>query len=108
MSAKVLLTRTFRLADAARSYQVLLDGEPASQIRNNASTEIPVAAGTHTLQIRVLTLLGKRPSRGSPEVSFEVGDDRTVQFHCHPPGLAQAWYLWVGDPARFIRLERTR
>jgi hypothetical protein len=108
MSAMLQVIRPFRLADAARPYQVVVDGEPASEVGNNASTEIPVAAGTHTLQIRVLTLVGKRPSRGSQEVSFEVGDGQAAQFSCHPPGLAQAWYLWVGDPARFIRLERAR
>jgi hypothetical protein len=73
---------------------------------------MPVAAGTHTLQIRALTLVGRRPGRGSPEVTFDAGDGEAAKFSCHPPAFAQSWFLWVasllGDPDRFIHLNKVR
>ena len=112
MNATLLLTRPSLLADAGRPYQIVLDGKAVGEIRNNSSTEIPVVAGTHTLQIRVLTLVGRRPGRGSPGVTFDIANGQAAEFSCHPPAFAQSWFLWVasvlGDPNRFILLEKAR
>jgi hypothetical protein len=110
MSAMLQVIRPFRLADAARPYQIVLDGEATREIRNNASAEMPIAAGTHTLRVRVGGLLRGRPGRGSQEVTFQVGDGETAQFSCHPPAFWESWLAWIasllGDPDKFIRLEQ--
>jgi len=44
MTATLQVTRSSRLADAARTYRVLLDGEMTGEICNHASTEIPITS----------------------------------------------------------------
>jgi hypothetical protein len=112
MSATLLLTRPFGLADAARPFQVVLDGEPVGEIRNNSRTEIPVVAGEHTLQIRTPNIITRRPGRGSPEVFFEAGDGDTAEFTCRCPRYPRAsyWYLAcvLGDSDRWIELDQVQ
>jgi hypothetical protein len=112
MGATLLLTRPYRLADAARPYQIVLDDEPGGQIRMNSSAEMPIAAGTHTLQIRLPKIVSRRPGRGSPTVTFDVGDGEAAEFACHPPAYPQASFRWIasllGDPDRWIQLERAQ
>ena len=109
MNATLRLTRPFRVADAGRPYQIVLDGETAGEIRNHSRTEMPIAAGEHTLQVRLVTITGKRPGRGSPVVTFEVGDGETAEFVCRAPRYPQASLSYLaaslGDQDRWLRLE---
>jgi hypothetical protein len=76
VTAQLHLERVHRLADAARTYQVVLDGEAVSEIRNGTATDLPVRSGTHVLQVRVpkIVRLGNRPALGSTAVTFVVDD----------------------------------
>lgn len=109
MTATLLLTRPFRSADLGRTYQIVLDGKPAGELRASSSVTLPVGAGTHTLQVRLLTLLGKRPGRRSPVATFEVDGDMT-EFACDPPNYPQASWWWIvcvlGDPERWLKLRQ--
>jgi hypothetical protein len=89
MNTTLRLTRSFRVADLARPYQIVLDGELAGRIGTLASAELPIAAGTHTLQIRVPRLL-IFPGLVSSPVTFDVDNGETVRFVCHPPKFLQA------------------
>lgn len=110
MTATLLLTRPSRLADAARPYRIVLDGRTVGEVRGNSSTEMPIVAGTHTLQVRLLTLIGRRPGLGSPVVTFEVVDGDAAGFECHAPSYPQASFRWIasflGGRDRWIQLEQ--
>ncbi len=73
----------------------MLDGRPVGEIRGNSSTEMPIVAGTHTLQVRLLTLIGRRPGLGSPVVTFEVVDGDAAGFACRAPSYPQASFRWI-------------
>ncbi len=112
MSATLRLTRPFRVADAGRPYQIVLDGEAAGEIRNKSTAEIPVAAGEHTVQVRLLNIVTRRPGRGSPVVTFEAGDGETAEFACRAPRYPQAWWSYIaamlGGQDRWIQLEEAQ
>jgi hypothetical protein len=82
------------------------------QVRTGASTESPIAAGTHTLQVRVPRLL-IFPGLASPPVTFDAATGVRVEFVCHPPKFTQAaWPKYIaclrGRRDRWIELERAR
>jgi hypothetical protein len=64
MTAILRVTRSSRLADTARTYQVLLDEGRTGEIRNHASTDIPITSSDSrhsTLEGMVCT-----PARSTP------------------------------------------
>lgn len=76
MTATLRLTRKSIGAEVRRGpYEVLIDGKPLGLIEMHNTTEFPVEAGRHTLQIRE----GRNSSRTE---NFEVADDRVVAFRC--------------------------
>jgi hypothetical protein len=79
MSATLQLTRSFRVADGALPFKIVLDGRTVGKIANRNSTEIPIEAGTHTLQ------LSYHLGLTSPDVTFDVSDGETALFVCHAP-----------------------
>jgi hypothetical protein len=100
MSATLKLTRSSRLADAARTYQVVLDGKMTREIRNSANAEMPIAPGKHMLQIlvpKIIKISDQHPSLSSPAVTFDVDDGETVEFVSHPPSYPQAALSWIVD-----------
>jgi hypothetical protein len=112
MTATLLMTRPFRVADAARPYQVLLDGEEVGVVRNKSSAEVPITPGEHTLQVRMPNIVTRRPGRGSPVVTLKIGDGDAAQFTCRCPRYPRAafWYFAcvLGDSSGWIELEPAR
>jgi hypothetical protein len=109
VSASVHLSRASRLADLARPYEVVVDGQIVGEIRNNTSIEVAVAPGPHSLQVRLLTLLGRRPGRSSSIVRFEAIDRDRLAFVCYSPSYPRAAWQWLapvlGSHDRWITLE---
>jgi hypothetical protein len=112
MNTTLQLTRSFRVADLARPYQIVLDGEVVGKLSTGASAVLPLAVGSHTLQIRVPRLLIV-PELVSPPVTFEVESGENVEFVCHPPKFLQAsWPKYLaclrGTRDWWIEMERAR
>ena len=112
MTATLLVTRPFRSADLARAYQIVLDGQPAGELRASSKATVPTGPGTHTLQVRLLTAFRKRPGRRSPVVTFAIADEDVAEFACDPPTYPKTAWWWVvcllGDPERWMRLHQVR
>jgi hypothetical protein len=109
MSATLRLARPFRLADAVWPYQIVLDGHNVGEIRNRATIQLPTSAGTHTLQIRSLHVINRHLGLASPATTFEVRDNETADFVCHPRPFIQTLVVWItclfGDRSQWITLE---
>lgn len=111
MTATLRLARPFRLADAVWPYQIVLDGRIAGEIRNRATIELPAPAGTHTLQVRSLHVINRRLGLASAATTFEVRDNETADFICHPRPFLHALFAWIaclfGDRSQWITLARS-
>lgn len=110
MSAELRVTRSPRLADAAWSYQIALDGDDAGVIRNGATTRLTTSAGKHTIQIRSLHVINRHLGLASPTATFDLHDDESVEFVCHAHSFGRALSQWLGslrgDRTHWIMLER--
>jgi hypothetical protein len=110
MSATLVISRPSRLADLVWPYELILDGQPAGQIRNGSSLRTPVAPGPHRLSIRSLHVVNRRLGLGSPTATFEITEGETVQFVCHPRPFVQGLFWWFaclfGERTRWILLTR--
>jgi hypothetical protein len=96
-----------------RGFQIVLDGQTAGHIPVLGSTELPIEAGEHTLQMRVrkiLNLVDRHPGRGSATVTFHADEGETLEFVCHPPSYPQALWSFIeamsGEASRWILLDR--
>ena len=88
------MTATLRLvrpADAVWSYQIVLDGNSAGQIRNGPNIQIATSAGTHTLQIRSLHTINRHlglarsvAGSGSPSVPRIASCLRFTRWNARP------------------------
>jgi hypothetical protein len=109
MSATLALTRSSRLIDLVWSYQVLIDGRPAGEIRNAGSTKVTIAAGTHTLQVRSLHIVNRHLGLASPTATLSVSEGETAEYVCHARPFAQAIVRWfkclLGDRNGWIELS---
>ena len=109
MSATLELTRPSRLVDLVWSYQILIDGQPAGEIRNGSSTKVAVAAGTHTLRVRSLHIINRRLGLASPTATLSAGESETVGYVCQARPFAQAIVWWfkclLGDRNGWIQLS---
>jgi hypothetical protein len=110
MSATLVISRPSRLADLVWPYELILDGQPAGQIRNQSSLRTPIAPGPHRLSIRSLHVVNRRLGLGSPTATFEIAEGETVQFACHPRPFVQDLFWWFaclfGERTRWIVLTR--
>jgi hypothetical protein len=57
------------------AYDLILDGAPAGSVEMNDTTEVPVAPGPHTVQVRD----GRKTSS---TVRFDAAEGETVAFRC--------------------------
>ena len=108
-AAQLRLTRPLRLADLVWPYQILVDGENAGEIKTRMSLDLPISAGTHTLQLRSLHAVNRRLGLTSRNVSFDAPNDQTAEFVCHARAFATSLFWWIacllGDRDRWIVLE---
>jgi hypothetical protein len=76
MPATLKLTHKAVGAEVRRApYDVVLDGERAGSVEMNATIEIPVEPGRHTVQVR-----SGRNSSGTQ--TFDAADGEIVAFRC--------------------------
>jgi len=76
MAATLKLTHKAIGAEVRRgTYDIVLDGERVGSIELHDTTEIPIEAGHHTLQIRD----GRKSSRTQ---TFDAAEDQVVAFRC--------------------------
>ena len=84
----VKIHREKQLADAARAYQIYVDGEQKGEIRRGASADFFVTEGTHRLRLKIDWC-------GSPEIEFSAAAEETVEFECgnNTGGLFAMYYV---------------
>ncbi|HVA53395.1 MAG TPA: hypothetical protein VNF05_07765 [Acidimicrobiales bacterium] len=100
MTATLKLTRKAIGAEVRRGpYEVLIDDKPVGSIEMHDTTEYPVEAGRHTLQIRS----GRNSSRTE---TFDVAEDRVVAFRCTGKRLLPLFLLSFVVPSLALVLIR--
>ncbi len=89
MAATVQLNRGSNLALELRrgTFHVLLDGADVATIERDASIQVPIEAGKHTLQV-------KEGRFKSPKRTFDTADGDTVTFRCNGAVL---WPVYVAS-----------
>jgi hypothetical protein len=89
VSATLSLVRQGNFAFELRrgQFRIILDGHEAGSIDYGEKTELAVAPGQHTLQIRVHRYSSK-------EMAFTAADGDTVSFRCHG---AMLWPRFVAS-----------
>ncbi len=76
MAATLKMTHKAIGAEVRRgTYDIVVDGQRAGSVEMNETTEMPIEAGRHTLQIRS----GRNSSR---TLTFEAAENRAVSFRC--------------------------
>jgi hypothetical protein len=76
MSATLTLTHKAIGAEVRRgTYDVVVDGQSAGSLAMNATIEIPVETGRHSVQVRN----GRNSSRTQ---TFDAAEGETVAFRC--------------------------
>jgi hypothetical protein len=109
MSSTIQLVRASRLIDMVWPYRVLVDGEPTGSVRNGETVSIPIAAGTHTVQLRSLHIVNRHLGLASTALPLDVRDGQTLELVCGSPSPMNALPLWLrclfGGRTRWIELE---
>lgn len=84
----VKIHRESQFADAARAYQIYVDGELKSEIRRGGSEDFFVPEGAHRIRLKIDWC-------GSPEIEFSAGAEETVEFECgnNTKGLFAMYYI---------------
>lgn len=72
--ASLRLIRDTGYVDAARTYEVLIDGAVVNRIKQGATLQLEVPPGEHYLQLKIDWC-------GSRRVSFKVDDNESLTFH---------------------------
>jgi hypothetical protein len=85
--------------DRHRAYTLVLDGQIVGQLRQGESLDTTVAAGKHTVAIKI-DWAGSRP------YSFSIGEGESVHFVCSPNGSAFAAPLALFRPGDYVALRR--
>jgi hypothetical protein len=76
MSATLKMTHKAIGVEVRRGpYDIEVDGERVGSVEMNATIEIPIEPGSHTLQVRN----GRNSSR---TLRFEAAEDQVVAFRC--------------------------
>ena len=100
MSATLKLThKTIGVEVRRGTYDVVVDGTPAASLELNATIEIPVEPGRHTLKVRN----GRNSSRAK---TFEAAEGETVAFRCSGKSILPIFLLSFVVPSLAISLHR--
>jgi hypothetical protein len=103
MSTLIALSRDSGYADRTRKYRVLLDGVEVGRIANGEVQSIPVASGTHRLQLKIDWC-------SSNAVDFTAQVDQIAKFHCSSAlrgwRVTFALFVVLLNPRGYLRLTR--
>jgi hypothetical protein len=80
-------------------YDVLVDGRSAGSLEMNATIDIPVEPGHHTLQVRN----GRNSSRTK---NFDAAEGETVAFRCSGKSILPIFLLSFLVPSLALTLHR--
>ena len=96
----VKIHREKQFADAARAYQIYVDGEQKGEIRRGASEDFFVTEGTHRISLKIDWC-------GSPEIEFSVRAEETIEFDCgnNTKGFFAMYYILFA-PNDYLYLRR--
>ena len=100
MSATLKLTHSTIGVEVRRgTYDVVLDGKPAESLEMNATIDIPVEPGPHTVQVRN----GRNSSRTK---TFDAAEGETVAFRCSGKNVLPIFLLSFVVPSLALSLHR--
>jgi hypothetical protein len=81
------------------TYDVVVDGELVGTLEMNATFEMPVAPGRHTLQVRN----GRNSSRNK---TFDAAEGEAVAFRCSGKSILPIFLLSFVVPSLAISVHR--
>ena len=81
------------------SYDVVLDGQHAGSLDMNATIELPIEPGRHTLQVRD----GRKSSRAE---TFDASESETVSFRCTGKRFLPIFLASFVVPSLALKLKR--
>jgi hypothetical protein len=100
MTATLKMTHKAIGAEVRRgAYEILVDGQHAGSVEMNATIEIPLEPGRHTLQIRS----GRNSSRTQ---TFETANNETVAFRCTGKSFLPIFLASFVVPSLALQLRR--
>jgi hypothetical protein len=100
MSATLKLThKTIGVEIRRGPYDVVVDGKPAGSLEMNATIDIPVEPGHHTVQVRN----GRNSSRTK---NFDAAEGETVAFRCSGKSILPIFLLSFVVPSLALTLHR--
>ena len=100
MTATLKMTHKAVGAEVRRgAYDIVVDGQLAGSVEMNATTELPIEPGRHTLQIRS----GRNSSRTQ---TFEADENQTVAFRCTGKSFLPIFLASFFVPSLALQLRR--
>jgi hypothetical protein len=100
MTATLKMTHKAIGAEVRRgTYDVVVDGQRAGSVDMNATIEIAVGPGRHTLQVRS----GRNSSRTE---TFEAAESQTVAFRCTGKSFLPIFLASFVVPSLALQLRR--
>jgi len=100
MSATLKLTHKAIGAEVRRgTYDIVVDGQSAGSLEMNATIEIPVEPGRHTVQVRN----GRNSSRTE---TFNAVESETVAFRCSGKRFLPIFLASFIVPSLALKLKR--
>jgi len=100
VAATLKLTHKAIGAEVRRgTYDILVDGESAGSLEMNATIELPLEAGRHTVQVR-----DGRKSSGTE--TFDAVEGETVTFRCTGKRFLPIFLASFAVPSLALKLKR--
>jgi hypothetical protein len=81
------------------SYDIEVDGQRAGSVEMNATSEISVEAGRHTVKVRS----GRNSSRSQ---TFDAGEGQTIAFRCTGKSFLPIFLVSFIIPSLALQLQR--
>jgi len=101
MAATLSLTHKAIGAEVRRgTYDIVVDGQRAGSVDMNATTDIPIEPGRHTVQVRN----GRNSSRTE---TFDAAESQTVAFRCTGKSFLPIFLASFFVPSLALQLRRT-